>query len=146
MSEEQGVRIDRETCTGCGECVEACPNAALELVGRQVASEDLVSEVRKDSSFYRRSGGGVTLGGGEPTLQHEFVLEFLEKCRRHHLHTVMETCGFVKWQHLEKMLAYLDLVYIDIKHMDTLVHETITGVSNASILENAKAHLRATFL
>jgi len=138
MSEEEGVRIDRASCTGCGDCVEACPNDALELVGRQVTCEELVREVGKDSPFYRRSGGGVTLGGGEPTLQHEFVLEFLERCKRQHLHTVMETCGFVSWRHLEEILEHLDLLYLDIKHMDAVVHETITGVSNQSILRNAE--------
>jgi pyruvate formate lyase activating enzyme len=138
MSEAEGVGIDREACTGCGECVEACPNDALELVGREFTSEELVREVSKDSAFYRRSGGGVTVGGGEPTLQHEFFLEFLERCRRQHLHTVMESCGFVIWRHLEKMLDCLDLVYLDIKHMDTVEHEALTGVPNESILENAR--------
>lgn len=138
LSEEEGVRIDREACTGCGECVEACSNDALELVGRQVSSEELIGEVLKDSPFYRRSGGGVTLGGGEPTLQYEFVLELLEGCKRQHLHTVMETCGFVSWRHLEKILDYLDLVYLDIKHMDSVAHEALTGVPNPLILENAR--------
>ena len=137
-SEAEGVRIDREACTGCGECVEACPKEALELVGRQVSSEELVGEVLRDGPFYRRSGGGITLGGGEPTLQHEFVLEFLERCKRQNLHTVMETCAFVSWRRLEELLAYLDLVYLDIKHMDSAVHETLTGVPNRSILENAE--------
>lgn len=148
MSEEEGIRIDREACTGCGECVEVCPNNALESVGAPVTVDELFEEVKKDSSFYRRSGGGVTMGGGEPTMQHDVAAGLLEKCHRHYIHTAMETCGYVEWQHLEKLLAHLDLVYLDIKHMDTLKHKDHTGVSNELILENAGkiSALRSTII
>jgi pyruvate formate lyase activating enzyme len=138
LSEEEGVKIDRELCTSCGQCVEACPNQALELAGDYMTVEGLFREVDKDSPFYRRSNGGVTVGGGEPTMQHEFVTKFLTKCKQHYMHTAMETCGYVRWEHLEKLLEHLDLVYFDIKHMDALVHKDITGVSNERILENAR--------
>jgi pyruvate formate lyase activating enzyme len=137
LSEEGGVKIDRELCTSGGECVEACPNQALELVGSHVTPEELFREVDKDSPFYRRSGGGVTVGGGEPTAQHAFVAEFLERCKQYYMHTAMETCGYVKWKHLEKLLEHLDLVYLDIKHMDAREHRRLTGVSNELILKNA---------
>jgi len=138
MSEEEGIRIDREACTGCGECVEVCPNNALESVGIHITVDELFEEVKKDSSFYRRSGGGVTMGGGEPTMQHDVAAGLLEKCHRHYIHTAMETCGYVEWQYLDKLLAHLDLVYVDIKHMDALAHKDITGVSNELILENTE--------
>jgi len=138
LSGETALEIDRAHCTDCGQCVEACPNQALELLGKHMTVEELFREVDQDSPFYRRSGGGVTVGGGEPTMQHQFITEFLIKCKQRYLHTAMETCGYVKGEYLEKLLKYLDLVYFDIKHMDALVHKNITGVSNDLILENAR--------
>lgn len=138
LTEAEGLKIDRKSCTSCGDCVEACPNQALELAGSYMTVEELFREADKDSPFYRRSNGGVTVGGGEATMQHEFVGKFLEKCKAHYIHTAIETCGYIKWEHLEKLLQNLDLVYYDIKHMDPVVHKELTGVSNRRILANAK--------
>jgi pyruvate formate lyase activating enzyme len=138
MSEERGWETDRERCTACGACVDACLNQALERAGKDTSVEELYREIAKDSPFYRRSNGGVTVGGGEPTMQHEFVTEFLKKCKQNYIHTVIETCGYVKWEHLERILQYVDLLYFDIKHMDPVVHKELTGVSNELILENAR--------
>jgi pyruvate formate lyase activating enzyme len=118
--------------------VEACPNQALALVGHRVTVEELFREVDKDSPFYRRSDGGVTVGGGEPTMQQAFVAAFLEKCQQHYMHTAIETCGYVKGEHIERILEHVDLVYFDIKHMDAAVHRELTGVSNVLILENVR--------
>ena len=138
LSEEEVVRIDRELCTSCGQCVEACPNQALELVGNHVIVEELLQEIAKDTPFYRRSEGGITVGGGEPTMQHEFVTEFLSRVKQQFIHTVIETCGYVRWEHLENLLGYVDLVYFDIKHMDAVIHKRLTGISNELILENVR--------
>jgi len=138
LSEKEGIKIDRELCTSCGQCVETCLNQALKLVGNHMTVEELFQEIIKDNPFYRRSNGGVTVGGGESTMQYEFVTAFLKRCKQSYIHTAMETCGYVKWEHLEKLLEYLDLVYFDIKHMDPLVHKKLTGVSNELILENVR--------
>lgn len=138
LSEEEGWKIDRELCTDCGDCVDACLNQALELVGKWMTVEELFGEVNKDSPFYRRSNGGVTVGGGEPTMQLEFVTTFLKRCRQSYIHTAIETCGLVKWERFQKMLDYVDLVYLDVKHMDDAAHRELTGASNQLILENAR--------
>jgi pyruvate formate lyase activating enzyme len=138
LSEEEGVKIDRQLCTGSGQCVDACPNQARELVGERLTVEELFREVDKDRPFYRRSDGGVTVGGGEPTLQHGFVREFLRKCKQHYVHTAMETCGYVRRELLEELLEHLDLIYIDVKHMDAAAHQELTGVSNEPVLENVR--------
>jgi len=138
LSDKEKIEIDRNVCNTCGQCVEVCQNQALKVAGRQITVEELFQEIMKDSPFYRRSKGGVTIGGGEPTMQHEFVREFLKKCKETYVHTAMETCGYVKWENLEKVLDHIDLLYFDIKHMDIRVHKELTGVSNELILENAR--------
>jgi pyruvate formate lyase activating enzyme len=139
ISNEGEIIFNRKPCNVCGKCVEACPNQALKLIGYHVTTEELYNEVNKDSPFYRRSNGGVTVGGGEPTMQIDFVTEFLKRCKQTYMHTAIETCGYVKWEKMEKLLKYVDLVYIDIKHMDPTVHKELTGVSNELTLENAKS-------
>lgn len=138
LSETEGLLIDRKTCDYCGECVEACPEQALELAGGYMTVEELFEEVVKDSGFFRRSNGGVTVGGGEATMQPEFVTEFLKMCQQRFIHTAMESCAFVKWEILEKILEYLDLAFFDIKHMDAQIHKQLTGVSNELILANVR--------
>lgn len=138
LSNNEAIEIDRKLCTSCGDCVEICLNQALKLAGKDITVEELFKEVNKDSPFYRRSNGGVTVGGGEPTMQHEFVTAFLKRCKQIYMHTAMESCGYVKWEYLEKLLEYLDLAYFDIKHMDPRMHKELTGVSNELILENIK--------
>ena len=138
FSDKEKIEINRKICNNCGQCVDICPNQALKLVGEQKSVEQLFQDVMKDSNFYRRSDGGVTIGGGEPTMQHEFVSALLKKCKEMYIHTAMETCGYAKWEQLEKILEHIDLLYFDIKHMDARIHEEITGVSNEIILENAR--------
>lgn len=133
------VNIDRSRCTACGTCVSSCPNRARELSGQYYTAEELLRECEKDAVFYRRSGGGITVGGGEPSVQTEFVGEFLALCRSHALHTALETSAFTSWEELSSLLSSLDLVYIDVKHTDENRHHAWTGVSNRLVLENIKS-------
>ena len=136
------VKTDRAACVGCGTCVYVCPNSARELSGRYYTPEELFAEVEKDEAFYRRSGGGVTIGGGEPSMQASFVKAFLALCRSHLMHTAMETCAYAPWETFAPLLNEIDLVYMDLKHMDAGRHSAWTGVSNRVILENMQKAAR----
>ena len=99
---------------------------------------EVMTEIEKDTPFYRRSGGGVTATGGEPLMQADFTAELLKHCRRKGIHTAVETCGYSTWNAFEKVLRYVDLVLYDIKHMDSAQHKKQTRVGNEVILENAR--------
>jgi len=130
--------IDRVKCDACGMCAEACGKDALKVVGREMSVAEVMAEVEKDRPFYRRSGGGVTLGGGEPLAQHRFAAELLKAAQGSYLHTAIETCGHAPWPHLEAVLEHVDLLHFDVKHMDPARHEELTGQSNELILDNLR--------
>ncbi len=134
----EGMRLDRERCTVCGLCQEACPAGALEVIGREWTAEALYAEVAKDSAFYETSGGGVTISGGEPVMQTEFVEAFLRVCREGGIHTALDTCGHADWGIYERLLPFVDLVLYDLKIMDRERHRLATGVYSDRILENAR--------
>ena len=100
--------------------------------------DEVLAEVEKDRPFYRRSGGGITIGGGEPLLQHRFTAALLEAAHGAYLHTALETCGHVPWEHFEAVLEHVDLLHIDLKHMDPVRHMELTGLSNEQILANLR--------
>jgi len=131
-------RTDRGKCQSCGKCAGVCPTGARELIGNYMTAEEVFSEVERDTLFYRSSGGGVTVGGGEPTMQPKFLVEFLRKCHEHGIHTALDTSGYAGWQEMEEILKYVDLVLYDIKQIDPAKHAQYTGVSNELILENAR--------
>lgn len=138
VGEDGAIRIDRSKCTGCGNCVEQCLNDARVLSGKQMTAKEVVDVVRKDTLFYANSGGGVTVSGGEPFYQPEFLKEILCLCREQGIHTAVETSGQAKWQVIEGALPYIDLFLYDVKHLDPVRHRELTGVDNALILENLR--------
>jgi pyruvate formate lyase activating enzyme len=100
--------------------------------------EAVMRDVLRDELLYRKSGGGVTISGGEPLMQPTFTFDILRRVKEHNLHTAIETCGHVKWNTFERILAVTDLVIYDVKHMDSVQHEKLVGVGNELILENIK--------
>ncbi len=130
--------IDRTVCDACGKCAEACSHDALQLVGRKMGVDEVLAEVEKDRAFYRRSGGGITIGGGEPLVQLEFTTDLLKAAQELYLHTAIETCGHIPWQYFEEVLRHVDLLQIDLKHMNPEKHKELTGKTNQLIIENLK--------
>ena len=128
----------RDLCQGCGKCADICTNEARTLTGRIWSAEGVFAEVKKDEAFYKRSGGGVTLSGGEPLAQAEFSTAILSLCKRAGLHTAIETTGMARWEIVESVLKNTDLVLYDLKHMDSASHQKCTGMPNDLILENLK--------
>ena len=135
--ENGGHLIDREACRACGRCVEACPNEAVDIKGRWATAGEVVSRAMRMKPFFQHSGGGVTLTGGEPSLQADFAAAVLVGCQSEGIHTAVETCGTCSWATLERVLAHTDLVLYDLKLMDDVAHRKWTGVSNRQTLENA---------
>ncbi len=134
-----GERVfHREACHACGVCAQECYAEALVLTGRRTTAADVVHEVLRDRTFYDTSGGGVTLSGGEPALQPRFSAAILRMCRSAGIHTAIETAGHCRWQDLEALLPFTDLVMMDIKHIDSVAHREATGVGNERILDNAR--------
>ena len=132
------IEINRELCTNCGKCIEACYTGALSWFGREISVDELFDRVRKDEQFYRTSGGGVTIGGGEPTFQPHFTYALLKKCKENYIHTAVDTCGYTVNNEEFKILAEADLLLFDLKGIDQNDHLKNTGVSNQTILENLK--------
>jgi pyruvate formate lyase activating enzyme len=137
-SDTDEIVTDRRYCDNCGKCAEVCSTGARKMVGEEMTVGQVLEEIEKDTLFYSNSGGGITLSGGEPTMQPEFSLGLLKTCKERGIHTAMETCGYVKWDILDEMLQYLDLVYMDIKHISPVEHKKLTTKGNRLILENAR--------
>ncbi len=135
--DKNGIHIDREKCNSCGDCSEECPSTALNMLGKLWKLEDLFYEVEKDKVYYTKSNGGITVSGGEPTQQPDFVADFLKKCKENGISTALDTCGYASKQVYERLLPHVDLLLLDIKHIDSDKHKEYTGVPNRTILDNA---------
>lgn len=136
--EEGRSATDRRLCRGAGACAQACPNEARAIIGRWTNVDEVFEAVAADAMFYRDSGGGVTLSGGEPLAQAEFSAGILRRCREAGFHTALDTCGDAPWEVLEQVVRHVDLVLYDLKHMDAAEHQRLTGVPNDRILDNAR--------
>ncbi|MDI9462980.1 MAG: glycyl-radical enzyme activating protein [Bacillota bacterium] len=141
--EIQLIETNRKLCDNCGECTRACPSGALEMTNREMTLEEVMEIIERDRRYYSRSGGGVTISGGEPMVQYEFTLALLKECKKRGLHTCLDTTGYSMWSYYEKILPYVDLFLYDLKHMDSDSSVKLTGVPNELILENARKLARA---
>lgn len=144
--ERDRLFIFTERCSLCGECIKKCPESNLKIVGEEWSIDDLIKEILKDRIFYKKSGGGITLSGGEPLLQNKFVSQFVRECKRYSIHTIVDTCFAVDWEKIEELLEWVDLFYIDLKQLDNKLHIRFTGKSNKSILRNLERMSKKNFL
>jgi len=116
------INISRENCTNCGKCSSVCYSEALQLVGKYITVEETLRLIEKDETFYDVSNGGITLSGGEPLVQIEFVKELLKACKKEGINTAIETCGYAKWENIESIIDLIDVIFYDIKHMNPQRH------------------------
>jgi pyruvate formate lyase activating enzyme len=132
----QTIKVERSVCTCCGKCADVCPCEAVVMLGKMMSAHGLCQELIRDKSFFKHSGGGVTLSGGEALLDLAYVLDLLIALKREGISTGIDTCGFVSLTSLEEVLPHVDFFLWDIKHMDPQRHKEFTGVSNELILRN----------
>jgi pyruvate formate lyase activating enzyme len=144
VCERQAIQIqdhqlqwNRITCDQCGDCTDVCLPHAFTLIGKEIKAAEVLAEVMRDAAFYG-GHGGITLTGGEPTLQAEFAEALLRSAKLEGLHTAIETCGASPRQNLERLLPFLDLILFDLKHMDAEIHRQFTGAENTIILDNIR--------
>ena len=138
---QKGIRLDEtgvhtsERCTACGACTSACPTGALEMKGADYTVEALFDVLMKDKAYWGEDGG-VTLSGGEVTLQWKDALALLTLLKEKGVNTAVDTCGFTRWETLEALLPVTDLFLYDLKIFDDAAHRRFTGQSNERILGN----------
>ena len=133
--EDGKIVIDRSACTLCGNCTRACLNEACEIMGREATVGEVMTDVLKDKIFYDRSGGGITLSGGEPSYQPEFSLELLERSKEAGIGIAVETCGAGPRPFFEKAADLGTTFLFDLKCMDPERHKKFTGADNRRILD-----------
>jgi pyruvate formate lyase activating enzyme len=131
-----GFVTDRGRCIHCGLCLSGCVSGAQQKSGEDSPVEDIMGLVEKDVPFYKVSGGGVTLSGGEPFLQGAFTRELLRACKLKGISTAVESCGHVPWEDIEGSLDVIDYLYFDIKHVDEDRHRRFTGAGFGLIHQN----------
>lgn len=131
-------RIDKSKCINCGKCAKVCAFGAIRLVGRHVDCNEIMEHIRADMKYFKKSGGGVTLSGGEPLIQIDFCESLLKECYDLNINTAVETTGCVPTEHLVRIMDYVDVFLYDIKSINDDRHKRLTGVSNELIIRNIR--------
>lgn len=138
----QGIGIDlnqeRKKCISCGACVAACPKGARKQLVSYADADQIIADAEKHSMFYQASGGGITFSGGEATSQPELLDYLSRRLYDRGFSLAIETCGWFDFDRVLPVLKRMDLIFMDLKHMDSQIHQKFTGVPNEKILENMK--------
>jgi pyruvate formate lyase activating enzyme len=133
---EKYIDINRKSCSLSGDCINVCPTGAILFTGRQVSVGEVIIEIEKDELYYRQSGGGITLTGGEPLFQPEFSKAVLQECIKLNIHTAIETSLSCQTDTLADIAQYVDLFIVDMKISDNEKHIKHTGKGNEMIMQN----------
>lgn len=136
--DKNGIIINKTLCKECFNCASVCPSKALSVVGKEWTIDEIIEEATSDFMFYNEFNGGVTISGGEPLLQHQFVKDILIKLKNMNIDTAIDTCGAVSQKNLMEIFPFVDHFLFDIKIIDNNMHKKFTGVDNKIILENVK--------
>ncbi|MCG3884846.1 choline TMA-lyase-activating enzyme [Photobacterium leiognathi] len=123
-------------CIGCRKCEEVCMGGALDVMGKDVTVSELMDIIMQDYDFYMSSGGGVTLGGGELSLQTDFAVALLKECKSRMINTAIETQGTTSLSNYEKLATCTDLFLFDIKQINTDLHKELFGIGNEGVKRN----------
>lgn len=130
---------DTQRCVGCGSCAKNCPTGALTMIGTKMSAQECFAKLQNDEPYYRNSDhGGVTISGGEPLMQAEFVQQLLQLCKQAGYDTAIETNLSFPFETIEALLPYLDRIFCDLKLLDAQAHRAATGSTNERILDNLK--------
>lgn len=134
---QDGVhQIDRDRCAFCGKCVSLCAGKALSICGRYIENaSEILDEVERDRAFYTESGGGMTLSGGEPMMQPDFVSDLVRGAKARGINVAMETNGCYEYSRLDGIREFVDTFLVDWKVTDDALHRQYTGLSNQKVLQ-----------
>jgi pyruvate formate lyase activating enzyme len=133
-----GIVTDHQRCIMCGKCCEVCPALALEMSGKVMSVDEIITIIEKERVFFEQSGGGVTFSGGEPLLHSDLLIKLLEECGKRGIHRVVDTAGNVREEILLEVAKQTDLFLFDLKMIDSTLHKQWTGSDNTLILQNLK--------
>lgn len=123
-----------DECIGFGTCLKVCPLQLRKIIGQEYEANELAKILMKGKEVLISSGGGITISGGEPLAQPDFLFDLISHIKP--IHVTIETSGYSSRKIFQRMVSEMDLVLMDIKHTDPEIHKNFTGVDNLQILEN----------
>ncbi len=132
------LNIDNSLCNRCMECADGCPADAIKIWGKKMSVDECLDIILRDKGYYDDSGGGITVSGGEPLLQADFVSELFDRCQKEGIQTCLESTFAVSKKEIDKVLPYTDIIISDLKMMNSEKHKEYTGMGNELIHENLR--------
>lgn len=135
---DHGIVTDHGLCKVCGRCADICPSRAMEISGREYTADAVMREIEKETVFMDQSGGGVTFCGGEPLSCPDILVELLKRCGELGIHRAVDTTLFANPRIVDRVMDHSELLLIDLKHMDSKAHRSLTGVPNELIHSNIR--------